>query len=112
MIEATHFIDAMMAADLERSQLQAVEDRVAQARACIARRCGSCEHWMKSRSCPAERNVNGYSRGPSAQSRAAMSCGSYQLSRRSKSSAEKVRQDALDMASDYGLAVLVPELID
>lgn len=26
--------------------------------------CGSCEHWMKSRICPREKNVNGYSRGP------------------------------------------------
>ena len=27
--------------------------------------CGHCNHWMKSRQCPKERNVNGYSRGPS-----------------------------------------------
>jgi hypothetical protein len=28
--------------------------------------CGNCRHWMKSRECPRERNVNGYSRGPSS----------------------------------------------
>jgi hypothetical protein len=27
--------------------------------------CGDCSHWMKSRDCPREHNVNGYSRGPS-----------------------------------------------
>ncbi|CDX26739.1 hypothetical protein MPL3356_60527 [Mesorhizobium plurifarium] len=29
------------------------------------RYCGACDKWMKSRECPKERNVNGYSRGPS-----------------------------------------------
>lgn len=28
-------------------------------------RCGECKHWMKSRECPREHNVNGMSRGPS-----------------------------------------------
>jgi hypothetical protein len=28
--------------------------------------CGDCHLWMKSRECPKEVNVNGYSRGPSA----------------------------------------------
>lgn len=32
------------------------------------RRCGSCQHWMKSRKCPRERNVDGMSRGPSGDS--------------------------------------------
>lgn len=27
--------------------------------------CGDCQHWMKSRECPRERNVGGFSRGPS-----------------------------------------------
>lgn len=30
-------------------------------------RCGNCDHWMKSRECPAERNVNGMSNGPSCE---------------------------------------------
>ncbi|POA52102.1 MULTISPECIES: hypothetical protein [unclassified Pseudomonas] len=30
-------------------------------------RCGNCDHWMKSRECPAEKNVNGMSRGPSCE---------------------------------------------
>jgi hypothetical protein len=33
--------------------------------ASIGKRCGDCDKWMKSRECPAEKNVNGFSRGPS-----------------------------------------------
>jgi hypothetical protein len=28
-------------------------------------RCGNCDHWMKSRVCPKEKNVNGRNKGPS-----------------------------------------------
>ena len=27
--------------------------------------CGNCNNWMKSRECSREKNINGYSRGPS-----------------------------------------------
>jgi hypothetical protein len=37
----------------------ALSDRI------IRKRCGDCDNWNKSRLCPKERNVNGYSRGPS-----------------------------------------------
>lgn len=43
-------------------------DKMRKLRAEIARIgtvCGDCHFWMKSRECPKERNVNGYSRGPS-----------------------------------------------
>lgn len=40
------------------------------------RRCGSCEHWMKSSVCPREHNVKGYSRGPSCD---AYPCGKFQM---------------------------------
>lgn len=29
-------------------------------------RCGECSKWMKSRECPREKNVNGWTRGPSS----------------------------------------------
>lgn len=32
----------------------------------IGTKCGDCQHWMKSSSCPREHNVNGYTRGPSS----------------------------------------------
>lgn len=30
-------------------------------------KCGNCSSWMTSRECPAEKNVNGQSRGPSCE---------------------------------------------
>jgi hypothetical protein len=40
--------------------------RIRELAADIARSgCGDCKNWMKSRECPKEHNVNGYSRGPS-----------------------------------------------
>lgn len=29
--------------------------------------CGDCDKWMKSKECPREHNVKGYSRGPSCK---------------------------------------------
>ena len=46
------------------------EDRLRKLRARIApigTRCGDCDKWMKSSLCPQERNVNGYTRGPSCE---------------------------------------------
>ena len=34
-------------------------------RAFAKKRCGNCFYWMKRGSCPKEKNVNGYNRGPS-----------------------------------------------
>ena len=53
-----------------------------------SRRCGSCFWWMKSRDCPRERNVNGYSRGPSMNSTIALRCSKYQLAPLSKQNYE------------------------
>lgn len=33
----------------------------------LGTRCGDCNKWMKSRECPAERNVNGRNHGPSSE---------------------------------------------
>ncbi len=33
----------------------------------VGTRCGDCDKWMKSSQCPAEKNVNGMSRGPSSE---------------------------------------------
>lgn len=54
--------------------------------------CGSCHFWMKSRECPKEKNVNGYSRGPSSGS---PKCGQFVMT---KSTAElrAERQKELD----------------
>lgn len=55
------FLDA----DLERTTRLARRDRINQIEHALRERCGNCDHWMKSSQCPRERNVNGYSRGPS-----------------------------------------------
>ena len=47
------------------SALARLRDMVAYARKAETKRCGACDYWMKSRDCPREHNVNGYSRGPS-----------------------------------------------
>lgn len=50
------------------------QEKIRQLRADIAFvRCGSCQAWM-TRGCPKERNVNGYSRGPSMNE---FPCGQY-----------------------------------
>lgn len=49
--------------------------RIAELNAQIRKvRCGDCAHWMKSRVCPRERNVNGWNRGPSCED---MPCGIF-----------------------------------
>jgi len=41
------------------------------------KRCGACAHWMKSRDCPREKNVNGQTRGPSSRD---IPCGKFEES--------------------------------
>jgi hypothetical protein len=48
------------------SELAQIRDDKRVADATDARECGNCQHWMKSRVCPRERNVNGMTRGPSS----------------------------------------------
>ncbi len=37
-------------------------------------KCGDCYWWMKSKDCPREKNVNGFSRGPSMSG---IACGKF-----------------------------------
>jgi hypothetical protein len=44
------------------------QDRMRELTRQIAKvRCGDCQHWMKSRICPREHNVNGRNKGPSCE---------------------------------------------
>lgn len=71
-MDIDRFIDAM-----DRiAQLGAIRRAKAEADQTDRPRCGSCQHWMKSRECPRERNVNGYSRGPSCD---ALPCSKFDL---------------------------------
>lgn len=53
------------------------------------RRCGNCYWWMKSNSCPRERNVNGQNRGPSMND---LGCDKFQLTE----SAKRLKQERLE----------------
>jgi hypothetical protein len=47
------------------SRLMNIAEMKREAAATDKSECGNCVHWMKSRICPRERNVNGRNRGPS-----------------------------------------------
>lgn len=55
---------ALAAFDTERQRARRVAELNEKIRK-VGTRCGDCDKWMKSRICPKEHNVNGYTRGPS-----------------------------------------------
>ena len=61
--------------------------------------CGRCHWWMKSKDCPAEKNVNGTSRGPSSDSNLALSCSKFQRSRRAEEFTEMLLEEATQTAA-------------
>ncbi len=67
-------VDRIFAAFDALSKLSQEAQRMRDLRHATRRRCGSCCHWMKSRSCPQEHNVNGQSRGPSCEG---IPCGQF-----------------------------------
>lgn len=60
-MNASALIDRLLRADMLR-QLVAQRGEID---TLLTPRCGNCEHWMKSRTCPREHNVDGMTRGPS-----------------------------------------------
>lgn len=56
--------DALIEADSARQADIAKRENLARLRVLATPRCGSCDSWMKSSSCPREHNFNGYTRGP------------------------------------------------
>ena len=58
------------------SRLQHIERLKREADQTDRRRCGNCTKWMKSRICPKEKNVNGYSKGPSSE---AAACSEFEI---------------------------------
>lgn len=84
------------------SELAQLRDKVVVALATDARRCGSCQHWMKSRSCPSERNVNGMSRGPSSE---APACGKFLITASTVVLRQQRIADAVAFANAHNLPV-------
>lgn len=64
----TQFFDAFLRADMRR-QHQIKIGELSRELASVGSTCGDCDRWMKSSECPAEKNVNGMSRGPSSGAR-------------------------------------------
>lgn len=60
-------------------------------------RCGGCHWWMKSRDCPQEHNVNGMSRGPSAD---AMPCGKFRANSGHLRAVERLKAYELETRSN------------
>ncbi|ROL86518.1 hypothetical protein [Pseudomonas protegens] len=53
-------------------------------------KCGNCHFWMKTRECPAEKNVNGMSRGPSCEG---IACQKFQACPRMQETFAKLLSD-------------------
>lgn len=58
------------------SRLVDLNSKFAAAQLLDKRECGNCYFWMKSRECPREKNVKGYSRGPSCSG---FACDKFQV---------------------------------
>ena len=86
-----------------RAQLR---DYIHYAEAAARLRCGACQHWMKSRICPRERNVNGWNRGPSSES---VPCDKFLITARSINTIANKRREASEFAASHGLPNPYPE---
>lgn len=86
---------------LDRISLAAqLRDKVFYALEASKPRCGACQHWLKSRECPAETNVNGISRGPDAGGRP---CHKFQVTSGSIALAQKRIGEAVEFATVHRL---------
>lgn len=90
----------MIAALGKLSELAQIRDLKREADNTDRRTCGNCQHWMKSRSCPSERNENGRQRGPSCES---MACGKFLI----EPWVEKLKRDRL-LVVERRIAALAP----
>lgn len=88
---------------LERiSAMAQLRDKVIYARQAERNHCGSCQHWMKSRDCPRERNVNGMSRGPSSGD---YPCGKFAITDSALDLRKERWAEAASFAEKYSLPV-------
>ena len=94
--------DRMIAAGNRASAILILRDKIKYAFEGGRRECGACQHWMKSRDCPMERNVNGYNRGPSMSDPA---CGKFARTASSISIQRGRIEDAIAFALEHDLPV-------
>jgi hypothetical protein len=84
------------------SLLAQLRDKVVFARSMSTKRCGACEHWMKSRECPREYNKNGWQKGPSCGD---LACSKFERTASDLSIQQKRYDDAVAFAREYGLPI-------
>lgn len=84
------------------SLIAQLRDKVRVATDAKRNRCGGCDHWMKSRSCPKERNVGGMSRGPSCD---APACSSFSITTNEIETRSRRANEAVAFAEKHGLPV-------
>ncbi len=68
--------------------------------------CGRCHWWMKSKDCPAEKNVRGISRGPSSGSNLALTCSKFRRSEQAKELTRRLESEADQTAKATSFAEL------
>lgn len=84
------------------SLIAQLRDKVRVAADAKRNRCGGCDHWMKSRQCPKERNVGGMSRGPSCDD---LACSSFSITAREIETRSRRAGEAISFAEQHGLPV-------
>lgn len=69
-------MDKIIEAACRVSEIQQLRDKIIEARDTDSCRCGNCDFWMKSSSCPAEKNVKGRNVGPNMN---AIGCNKFKV---------------------------------
>ncbi len=102
MTSAQDEFDRVTDAVLKIGALAHLRDLVHIAIQASYRKCGRCEHWMKSKTCPQEKNVNGFSQGPS---RNGSPCPKFEWNPRAVKFTRQRQGEAIAFAKKYDLPI-------
>jgi hypothetical protein len=94
--------DALLNAVNRISLIESLCAKLTEAASIDRRECGNCDFWMKSRECPREHNVNGFSRGPSMS---APACSKYLVKPWVVELKLKRLNEAVAFAQEHGLPI-------
>jgi hypothetical protein len=84
------------------SNIARLRDKVAIATRAHDKRCGNCIHWMKSRSCPRENNIDGMSRGPSCDDPV---CSKFSITKTAIENQKRCIHEAINFAKENDLPI-------
>lgn len=93
--------DRMIDAANRHSHLMQLRDKVNYALEAGRSKCGDCQHWM-TRQCPAERNINGWNKGPHMNS---PTCSQFARTTSSIGTQRGRIEDAIAFAMQHDLPV-------